>query len=547
MRGTRCSQVALATLLIFFLTSLLLCTPQTEGKDPRLIAQDVCDEVGVMGKVSKGRRGAPILILEEDHSSRVGQIQHAIMLVRLYERHGLRHIGLEGYLKEDPKINTEWFISAAKELSSTARNRIAVTFLKEGEISCAEFMKLLFEDVSLHSIEKMSEYPEELSEEASYAVYYYLIRIAQQSLREEHLPKLQQFENELEDLQENGDEEALIRKTKELFDYILSTAPWVQAKVKIYEDKEAIRSMSAEQYLSLVTEIESRAKKLSVEFEPNEIKAMQDYKAFYQARIDASETMVHSTAEIADKQDVSVVAMNVGAAHTKGMCEMLSAKGRPYAVLTPLALEEGEEIGDLSWDALTRKYNGLSVYSEGFMKFFLSAFEPTMRKKYKPVLPEEWFQAKAELYLFVERITQHILGPPEPPAGGIAPFSFGDDAFKGKRIFVDPSQITIIPDPPGQGSALLFPVVLNWNSPERSSVLWAKVGLTNEILPSQDRETVESLLMEALEDVRSGEEFNNRVEDRAGCFQPSLNTVVAIGRNSETARNTYVGSIRIYR
>ena len=98
--------------------------------------------------VSKGIKGVPILILEENHDSRAGQIQLAITLVRLYNQYGMKHIALEGYLKERPKIRAEWFARAAHG-DLTAKVRAAVNLLQEGEISSAEFMKLVYDESML--------------------------------------------------------------------------------------------------------------------------------------------------------------------------------------------------------------------------------------------------------------------------------------------------------------------------------------------------------------------------------------------------------------
>lgn len=513
---------------------------QLQGQDVEAIARATCEGVGIVGKASKGTKGAPVVVLEERHDSRVGQIQHAITLVRLHDRYGLKQIALEGYLKERPEIKTDWFASAAKG-DSVARARVAVRLLMEGEISSAEFMKLVYDDVSLHPIETISEYSVELGDDASRAPTLYLLKIAQQSLRQEHAPKLQQLQKDIENLE--GEERQ--KKVKEMFDYILSADSWAQAKAKALQDQDALRAMSSEQHLAQVEEIENRANQLSIEFEPEEKKAMERYLEFWRGRIAASKTMVLSAGEIADQQDVSVVAMIVGAAHTEGMCNMLSAAGRPFAVVTPLSLKNYEEKGDLTWDMLERKYKRLSIYSEGFItETLLKAFPIYGQKKPEPVLPESWFQGKAELYLLTERIVGGILGPPGPPGGGNPPYGFSDDDFRGRWTFVDAKRISIIPDTEdGKGRAVLFPAILNPDDTARRTEIWVKAGLGVALVPGQERESVESMLKKALQEVQSEREPSKKVEDNAGRVQITLNTVAAYAPTQQAAKKVTLGAI----
>jgi len=517
------------------------------GQNVEAIARGACEGVGVVEKVFKGAKGAPIILLEENHASRAGQIQNAITLVRLHERYGLKHIALEGYLKEEPKIKIDWFDNAAQGLSSAARNRIAVRLLREGEISCAEFMKLVYHDISLHPIETISEYAVELDEEASRAPILYLLKIAQQSLREEHVPKLEQFQEEIERLKVENNKEAIEEKLKEMFDYILSADPWAQDKAKLLQDKDAIRSMSGEQHTALIEGIVKRAEELSIELEPEEKNAMERYLAFWRGRIEASKTMILSTETIADQLNVSVIAMVIGAAHTQGMCAMLKNSNRPFAVVTPLSLKKGEEAGDLTWDMLERKYERLSVYSEGFTQTLLEAFpKPAQKLKHKkprPVLSVPWFQAKAELYLFTERITRRVLGPPNPPGGGKLPYGFSGNAFKGKRVFVDPQRISIISDTKdGKGRAVLFPAILNYKDLKRRTEIWVKAGLGVAMVSEQERESVESMLQKALEEIQKEKEGGKKVEDEVGRVQITLNTVAAFG-DKKAVKKVTLGAI----
>jgi predicted DNA-binding protein len=530
--------------LLFICSFACSCEEKQEatGHNVEGIAKEACQEVGVVERSSHGTQGAPIIILEENHASRAGQIQNAITLVRLYERYGLKHIALEGYLKERPEIKTDWFTKAAQGLSSTDRNRIVVRLLREGEISCAEFMRLVYDDIFLHPIETISEYAVDLNEEASRAPTLYLLKIAQQSLREEHVAKLKQFQEDIEQLKGEANKEAFEKKIKEMFDYILAADPWAQDKTRLLQDKNVIRSMSGEQHMALIEEIVNRAERLSVELEPEEKNAMEQYLRFWRGRVKASKTMILCAERIADQANVSVVAMVIGAAHTQGMCAMLKDSKRPFAVVTPISLKGDNEAGDLTWDMLQRKYKKVSIYSEGFTQAVLEAL--LEHKKPELVLSEPWFEGKVELYLFTERIASGVLGPSNPPAGGKPPYGFSNDDFKGKWVFVDPNRITIISDTKdGKGRAVLFPVILNYTNPERRIEIWSKAGLGIAMVPGQERESVESMLKKTLEEVQKEIEPGTKVEDNAGRIQITLNTIAGYTRTQEAAKKVTLGCI----
>ena len=526
---------------------------QTQKKaDVETIAEEVCEGVGIVSKTFRGIKGAPILILEERHDSRTAQIQHAITLVRLHNRYALKHIALEGYLRDRPEINTEWYVTAAAG-DSGARAEVAVRLLAEGEINSAEFMKLVYDDMFLHPVEKATEYMVELNEEASMAPILFLLKIAQESVREGHLPRIMEFQETIERLERQGNTELLQKTQKELFNYILSLDPWAQAEAKVLQDPDSVAGMSGEQHLTFVEDIVNQARKLSVEFEPDEKNAMSNYLSFWRGRISASKTMIRSTGVIADQRDVSIVAMTVGAAHTQGMCELLEADNRSFAVVTPLSLETSDETGNLTWDMLQRKYKGLSVYSEGFTKILLNEFVSPSHKSFEgpegfkkpvPVLSSSWLQAKAELYLFTDRIARYILSSAEPPSGGSPPYGLPANAFKGKWTFIDPRRISIVSDTKdGKGRAVLFSVILNPNDPDGGTEIWVKAGMSSAVVPAEERESVESMLKKALEEVKKEKKPNTKAEDDRGRVRISFRTVAGFAGSQQAANQIALGSI----
>ena len=505
------------------------------------LASAACQGVGVVTRASDGARGAPIVLLEERHDSRAGQIQHAITLVRLHDQRGLRHIALEGYLRERAEIVTDWYFSAARGHDSPTGRRVAVQLLKEGEISCAEFMALVYRDVSLHAIETESEYDQELDDEASAALTAYLLGIAQASLREEHVPALERFQKDIERIEAQGDTLELVAKYKEFLEYILTADPWVRDKYLTLKDLGSTRSISGEEHIALLVEIVDRAESLSVDIEPDQKRAMDRCLSFWRGRVAASRTMTISAGGIADRSDVSMVAMVVGAAHTEGMCALLAEAGRPHVVVTPLALQRLDEGSDLTFNMLTRKYAKLSVYAGGITDVLLDAFPSLSNKKPEPVLSEPWFQAKAELYLFTERIADDILGPPEPPGGGEPPFALSADAFRGKWLHVDPMELRMLSD--DEGRAVLFPAILNPDDPSRRRELWVKAALGEARVSREERESVESMLQKALEEVEREGEPSSVLENEGGRVQITSRTIAAIAATQQDAQRALLRKI----
>jgi hypothetical protein len=210
---------------IFLLSYGVMGLGAQGAQDVAALAGQACQGVGVVKEAARGTKGAPILILEENHASRAGQIEQSIAMVRLYDRQRLLDIALEGYKAGDPEINTEWFQTATTGLSFNAKADVAVRLLKEGEISCAEFMKLVYDDIKLHRTEKREEYGVDLGQDASVAPFIYLLKIAQKSIKQKDVPKINQLTREFKALEKQGKKEPMEKKRKEILDYILAADP----------------------------------------------------------------------------------------------------------------------------------------------------------------------------------------------------------------------------------------------------------------------------------------------------------------------------------
>ena len=541
-------------------------------------AKAAAANVAVVKRSSRGRSGstaAPVILFEERHNSKAGQIQEAMAMLRLHDRYGLKNIALEGYLKDEPPINTEWMLKAS---NSASRPRVIISLLKEGEISSAEFMKLSFDDVKLHPIEKASEYNVGLSAEGEDAPILYLVAVAQKSLKQEHVPKLLAFKRKIQALPANS--VAQSREQDKLMRFIVGVDPWANEKFAALSDPKKSMAMSGEQHLALAEEIEKRATQANLDIPSNQKSGMANYLAFWRGRMGASQTMVDSIVELANRPDVTVVVAPIGAFHTEGMCNLLEKANCPFAVLTPLSLKNDQNSGDLSGKAFERKYQRQSVFSEGLSKLLAPVFA-TRAKNKKPqnVLETEWFQAKTETYSFTDRIVRQVLGGPTtwnssgdgkgpggapPPAaagaggsvgpppnsgGGSAPppagsggpllFGFNNDDFHGKRVYVDPRRIEIVPAAPGsKRKAVLFPIIINRDDPDRRTELWVKATFSKE---DAERRTAEELLAKALTEVQRERAPRTKAEDKIGRIQITDDIHAAVSKTRRGALSVSLG------
>ncbi|HEY6328784.1 MAG TPA: hypothetical protein VI756_05565, partial [Blastocatellia bacterium] len=393
----------------------------------------------------------------------------------------LRAIGLEGYLKERPKIDGVWFTRKWPGQTRIQNARVAVRLLKEGEISEAEFMKLVYDDVDLTPVETISQYKVALSDKAL---------------------------DTMLDLAQQIDP---------------SRAKEIQQKLADAESKGV--SLSAEEHLAIAEDLEKQRVSKGIEL-PAERKAdWQSWLDFWRGRAGGNQTMLTSMTGVLQQSSVPA-AMVVGAAHTLGLGNLLVTAGRPFAVVTPLALKRNDKRGDLAKN-YDLKDHSLSVQPEGLLMTTIAGAVPANAKKPEPVIfPVPWFEAKARIYQFTDRIANSILGPPAPPGGGKPPFGFGDDEFRTPLVQVNPHQIVFLPDDHGR-KTVVFPVVLNPSDPRKRTTLWVKAGVGS--VQQEDDAAVERLLKQALSEVQGETDTPSQAENNQGEIKPSSNTGAFIG------------------
>ena len=210
------------------------------------IAKDVTKNVGKVGRIYTTGKKGPVFVFEEFHTSRVGQLQAAIMLVRLHDKYGLKIIGLEGAIKSPNYLDTGWFHSIGGEKEESTKQDVAVRMLAEGEISQAEFMALAFPDVKVYGIESGSEYEVKLDVKDSPQLKY-LFEIAKQKLTQSQI-------NQANSLANKG-------KIDQALEYIMSRDPWVN---KMYKTISKPSDTSTEAMVNQIREIQDKASSMGV-------------------------------------------------------------------------------------------------------------------------------------------------------------------------------------------------------------------------------------------------------------------------------------------
>jgi len=349
------------------------------------LAKEIADGVGEVQQSIPGGAKGPVLVLEEYHTSRVGQLQVGVMLLRLYERHGLRLIGLEGALQSPQPLDGSWFQKAGGEAGQPLREDTGVRMLAEGEISAAEFMALLFGQVQVRGMEVEKEYGVLPDSEGS-PVAAYLLKIAEKKLTQSKIRKINSLITD--------------GKQKEALEYIKNSDPWVRGQFEMFSQK----SISTPELANQIREIEDEARKLGVEVEPKVKDGLQKTLNFYETASQRSTTMTSYLVNLLGSSPTVPVAMTIGAAHSKEVMDKLRSGGVSCALLRPVAFNP--IFASLSLDEFERK-NGLkwARITNGTLGHILNGSH-----KPPPVIGTAIAQSYASAYMAVMLVSEAARG-----------------------------------------------------------------------------------------------------------------------------------------
>lgn len=303
------------------------------------MANDVAAGVGSVQKVvASGTSGGPLFIFEEFHTSKVGRLQTAVMLLRLHDKYGLKKIGLEGAIFSNGRLDGAWFHGMGGG-GAVDREDLSVRWLAEGEISPPEFMALAFNDAETYGVESAEEYSKKPDSRGGRSLVEHLAAIAEHSISENE-------KAEIGALFQQGDQDGAI-------DRLMKADPWVR---KQYEALNTQTDTSSEVEVERLREIQKKARDLGVEVSAASRAGLQQDVEFYEAASKRSETMVRHILEVPGAGPGVPSAILIGAAHTEKMVEILAGRGVAFAVIR--AADFNPKYGSLSGEQFERKSEG---------------------------------------------------------------------------------------------------------------------------------------------------------------------------------------------
>ena len=366
--------LSLSILLVLFIsacgssspTSISACgkfdpTPTGNAGDLAKMANDIINKpigVGQIKQLSPGDPHCRVIVFEEVHSSVTGQVEIALMLNRLYERHQLRSIGLEGAFVGKP-LDASWFRSSPDFRAYDdirEREDVIVQMLEKGEISSSEMMALVYSDMKVAGIEDPNEYnSDKLSSDASSAADVYLFEIASQKMTPSQTDACNNLTGQAQ------------------IDCVIGTNPWVKQKYALINDTTQI--LSFERWFQILDEIKQKAVDDNISISPDEQANLQALRNFFEIADQRSVTMANNTLKLLKSPSSNgLVAMTIGAQHIERVAELLKQAKVSFVVIAgnSFLANDGEK-GQLSDEAYSRKTLSppLSVDPSGMLGSFL--------------------------------------------------------------------------------------------------------------------------------------------------------------------------------
>ncbi len=467
-------------------------TPQ-QFHDEKLVSNDalantISADVGSVSASVVGGSEKRIIVFEESHDSRAGQIEIAIMLNRLHDK-GLKVIALEGALVTEKDLYPEWFHRLPNE---RVKQEVAVQLLKEGEISASEFIALLYPDVKIYGVEKPEEYSVIASENASLSPYSYLLAIAEKNMSQDQINKANQ-------LYEQGN-------YTEYYEFCYNASTCTKKWYEYLTD--ANKTFTIEEQISVLEDIKKGADNVTAGIDQQTKEDFEAWIESFKTASKRSETMTANTL-ILVKDANAPIALNIGAGHTSYISELLNDNRATYTIIAPNSLTDTNDISKLNLSAYNRKLERLSVDESGMLGSFLDGRPKSdNQRKPPPVIPKVFSRSKSELYYITILIARGAA------SGGIPPFGLGNEFSRLEYVKVDPESIKVIDNDVTFSSEIL-------DDNNNKKTIYTRARSTEE-----KEKTVEDRLKEALNYVKDGNSLKEEKEDKSkGLSKPSPDTL----------------------
>lgn len=486
--------------------------PQENLVSIAILANDISADIGSVSTVRRGVPRKKVIVFEENHASRAGQIEIAIMLNRLH-KNGTKFIALEGELVTGKPLNASWFHGL---VDTKTMQEVAVHLLKEGEINSAEFIALCYPDVEVHGVEIDEEYNVSLSDDDSISVIFYLLAIAEESLSQDQI----QTRNQLIEQERYG----------EYIEFVINADPWTKERYEKLMDEDKIYSL--DDIISVYKEIKKKADRVGAEIDAESKAGLKELIKYYEARAKASNTITANTIALCEKSPDAPVAMIIGAAHTSKISELLKNDYAAYAVITPTSLSDPDDKSNLTSNAYHQKMQRLSIDETGMLGSFLDNRHELMDRQHKPpsVLNEEWFQRASEIKVITVMVARVAASGRDPdPLAGLE-----DKLSMFPYVTVVPGSIERMPD--ADDGAVIFCLDVKDERGQLETTIWIRTKqIRGQIDFEESEDGLEELLEEALQDVRDGKDQSLRCEKR---IQPTRDVIATCATNSKAIKNT---------
>jgi hypothetical protein len=322
----------------------LLPEPTEPPKTLQEIADNVADEFGKVEKVVETGSETIVFIFPENHASKLQRVEIAIMLNRLYARYNIRHLGLEGWLSDQPPMELTWAHQPPAYVPGTPisnREDVLSYMLKDGEFSSIEFVGLIYEDVLVHGIDDAELYARVIDDAVRYVPFDYLYAISLTTMSDADYS----FWSELV-----TDEEI-----ERAFEFAILSSDYTAEAMERYSEMQ-----SSEEQKAFYQELINKAQEVGAELYPYETENIQALIDYTNVVIDRSDVFVESILNIAKNNPGGPVAMEIGFSHTARVIKLLEEAGVSYVSIYPISFFLEEDPSLLSLEAYQRKEEGLS-------------------------------------------------------------------------------------------------------------------------------------------------------------------------------------------
>lgn len=462
--------------------------------DLETAARTAAKGVATVTEAVTGTAPGMIFVLPENHASYRGQLQQAVVMLRLNRDVKLGGIVLEGMTRpipSPPKVNEE----------------TALNLLSEGEIGSAEFMAVS-QGVPLVTGETAASYgPEENDNFCGAFALVATLEAASaapdDAARAEVKQQLDAFgaaeaqsaqahdavlaDQSLScDAKRGADRQYLAERARYLKPIIERSPTFAASFARqcpySIEDVDTSAGPSIEEELNTADQLLEFTGNLPPELAQSPARDIEQHRNFLRARQEASGVLVDQA--LAASANGDGIAMIIGAAHTERVASLLRNAGASFAVIQVEAIKDNPEEGmsPREWErkkrAIPVKNNALSQSLVADSSAYAADACDSEAKRNPPTIDQPWFVRKAELYDLIRSFASPALGgsgePPQPPASG----------WRNGSGAIDPSRSEYERDDKGRPIAVVFPLTIaaTGNSAERE--IWVRVEPASPLVES---------------------------------------------------------------